>query len=179
MPKGCLGFRDLELAKSMSVRKIENQIDNKEWRDPLLVHLQMVEHLIKEMNLPEDEEERRLNKLIKLEKKLFSQPANSKAEAEIIRQIDKLLTTPTEVDKSTKQEKAKPEADEILAEFQQAYRAIFRHYSSVGEALDKMEELKRLKQKFFSCAAGSEEEKEIREEIRKIIRGESFGLRLE
>jgi len=162
----------------MEFSKAKNQIDNKEWRDPLLAHLQTVEHLIKEMNLPEDEEERRLNELLKLKQKFFSQPVNSEGEAEILYKIDKLLSEPDK--KSDKKLSSfKPEASEILAEFQEAYRAIFRHYSSVGEALDKMEELKRLKEKFFSCAAGSEEEKEIREEIRKIIRGESFGFRLE
>ena len=163
----------------MEFSQAKNQIDNnKEWRDPLLAHLQTVERLIKEMNLPEDEEERRLNELLKLKQKFFSQPVNSEGEAEILYKIDKLLSD-SDKESDEKLSLFKPEANEILAEFQEAYKAIFRHYSSVGEALDKMEELKRLKQKFFSCAAGSEEEKEIREEIRKIIRGESFGLRLE
>ncbi len=164
----------------MSVRRIENQTDREERRDPLLAHLQTVEYLIKEMNLPEVEEERRLNELVELKKKLFSQPVNSEAEAEIIRQIDKLLTEPVKIDDSTKSEvELKPEADEILAEFREAYRAIFRNYSSVGEALDKMEELKKLKEQLFSYPAGSEEEQEVREEIRKIIKGESFGVHLD
>ena len=158
----------------MEFNKIEKRIN----KDPLLAHLQTVERLIKEMNLPEDEEERRLNELLKLKQKFFSQPVNSEGEAEILYKIDKLLSD-SDKESDEKLSLFKPEANEILAEFQEAYKAIFRHYSSVGEALDKMEELKRLKQKFFSCAAGSEEEKEIREEIRKIIRGESFGLRLE
>ncbi len=166
----------------MSIRKkrVESQTGKEERRDPLLAHLETVEYLIKKMNLPEEEEERRLNKLAELEKKLFSQPVNSKAEAEIIRQIDKLLTEPVKIESSAKsEEKVKPEAEEILAEFREAYRAIFRNYSSVGEALDKLEELKRLKQKFFTYPAGSDEEREVREEIRKIIRGESFGVRLD
>ncbi len=150
----------------------------KDYYHHLLAHWKTVEGLIKEMGLSEDEEERRLNALLKLKQEFFTNPVDSKGEAEILYQIDKLLSKPDNqlVDNPSE---FKPEADEILAEFQEAYHAIFKNYSSVGEALDKMTELKKLKQRFFACAAGSEEEKKIREEIRKIIRGGSFGERLD
>ncbi len=160
----------------MEFSQAENQFNNE--RNPLLAHWQTVEDLIKEMGLPEDEEERRLNELLRLKQEFFTNPVNSEGEAEILYKIDKLLSKPDNQPVDNLSE-FKPEADEILAEFQEAYRAIFKNYKSVGEALDKMTELKKLKQRFFACAAGSEEEKEIREEIRKIIKGESFGVRLD
>lgn len=146
--------------------KYEEQIN------PLLRHLQTISDLIKELGLSEHEEERRLNELNKLKQELFSQPVNSESEAEILRKIDKLLLEEesTEREWESKGEGFKPEADKVLEEFRQALSSIFSNYKTIDDAFSKMEELKSLKQKFFACAAGSEEEKEVRNRIRDMIR---------
>ena len=122
---------------------------------------------IEDSDLTQEEKQSRFQRLSQLQEWFFSHYTQSvKREKE----IDNLLTEFSESlnfsDLTSKQ--VSPEQDEIIAEYEAAYKRIFESSFSVEEVGDKLRELNLLMVELFSQSAGSDDEQKIEDEIKNF-----------